>query len=107
MRKIVTQIVGAMAALSMGAALATGNATSASADPGSAVAAGILGGAVGVMVGAAAARAAPPPPIEVYERPEPVYIEEALPPPECHMERRPVYDEDGDPAGSRPIRVCD
>jgi hypothetical protein len=106
MRKIVTQIVGAMAALSMGAALATGNATSASADTGSAVAAGILGGAVGVMVGAAAARAAPPP-VEVYEGPEPVYIEEAPPLPECHMERQRVYDEDGEPAGSRPVRVCD
>jgi hypothetical protein len=107
MPKIIPRIVGAMTVLAVGATLMTGSATSASADAGSAVAAGILGGAVGVMVGDAAARAAPPPPIEVYERPEPVYIEEALPPPECHMERRPVYDEDGDPAGSRPVRVCD
>ena len=41
------------------------------------------------MFGAAAARAAPPPPVEVYERPEPVYIEETPPAPECYVERRP------------------
>jgi hypothetical protein len=54
------------------------------------------------MVGAAAARPAPPP-VVVYERPAPVeYIE-----PVCHMERQPVFDEDGNPAGSRRVRVCD
>ena len=82
----------------------TGSTTAAYADAGSAVAAGILGGAVGVMVGAAAAGAAQPP-VVVYEEPTPVYVEET--PPECHMERQPVFDEDGNPAGSRRVRVCD
>ena len=102
MSRMMTRFVGALAALSISAPMVAGSATSASADAGSAVAAGLLGGAVGVMVGAAAARPAPPPVI-VYERPAPVeYIE-----PVCHMERQPVYDEDGNPAGSRRVRVCD
>jgi hypothetical protein len=53
------------------------------------------------MIGASAARAAPPP-VVVYEHPARVeYVE-----PMCHMERRPVFDEAGYPAGSRPVRVC-
>jgi hypothetical protein len=93
------------AALSIAAPLVVGSGTSASAgDAGSAVAAGLLGGAVGVMVGAAAARPAPPP-VVLYERPARVeYVE---PEPICHMERQPVFDEDGNPAGSRRVRVCD
>ena len=51
----------------------------------------------------AACRFVAPPPVVVYERPAPVeYVE-----PVCHMERQPVYDEDGDPAGFRRVRVCD
>jgi hypothetical protein len=62
MLKVTTRFVGILAALSIGAPLVAGSATPASAgDAGSAVAAGLLGGAVGVMVGAAAARPAPPP----------------------------------------------
>jgi hypothetical protein len=102
MSKLMARFVGTLAALSISAPMLCGSGTSASADAGSAVAAGLLGGAVGVMVGAAAARPAPPP-VVVYERPAPVeYIE-----PVCHMERQPVFDEDGNPAGSRRVRVCD
>jgi hypothetical protein len=103
MSKLVTRFLATLAAVSISAWLVAGSATPASADAGSAVAAGLVGGALGVMVGAAAARPAPPPVI-VYERPAPVeYVE----PPVCHMERRPVFDEAGYPAGSRPVRVCD
>jgi hypothetical protein len=103
MSGVVKRFVGALAALSLGASLVAGSAMPASAgDAGAAVAAGLFGGAVGVMVGAAAARPAPPP-VVVYERPARVeYVE-----PVCHMERRPVFDEAGYPAGSRPVRVCD
>ena len=102
MLKVTTRFVGILAALSIGAPLVAGSATPASAgDAGSAVAAGLLGGAVGVMVGAAAARPGPPP-VVVYERPAPVeYVE-----PVCHMGRQPVFDEYGNPAGSRRVRVC-
>jgi hypothetical protein len=102
MSRVLARFVGLVAALSISVPLVAGSATSASADAGSAVAAGLFGGALGVMVGAAAARPAPPP-VVVYERPAPVeYIE-----PVCHMERQPVFDEAGDPAGSRRVRVCD
>jgi hypothetical protein len=104
MSKVLTRrSVATIAALSVGASLIVGSGSSASAgDAGSAVAAGLLGGAVGVMVGAAAA-SRPPPPVVVYERPARVeYVE-----PVCHMERQPVFDEDGNPAGSRRVRVCD
>ena len=102
MSKVMTRLVGTLAALAISAPVIASSGTPASADAGSAVAAGLLGGAVGVMVGAAAARPAPPP-VVVYERPAPVeYIE-----PVCHMERQPVFDEDGNPAGSRRVRVCD
>jgi hypothetical protein len=102
MSKPMARFVATLAALSISAPMICGSGTPASADAGSAVAAGLLGGAVGVMVGAAAARPAPPP-VVVYERPAPVeYIE-----PVCHMERQPVFDEDGNPAGSRRVRVCD
>ena len=103
MFKVTSKCVAALAALSIGAPLVFGAATPAVAgDAGAAVAAGLLGGAVGVMVGAAAARPAPPP-VVVYERPARVeYVE-----PVCHMERQPVFDEDGEPAGWRRVRVCD
>jgi hypothetical protein len=102
MSKVMTKLVGTLAALAIGAPMIAGSGTPASADAGSAVAAGLLGGAVGVMVGAAAARPVPPPVI-VYERPARVeYVE-----PACHMERQPVFDEDGNPAGARRVRVCD
>jgi hypothetical protein len=101
MSRVLARFVGLVAALSISVPLVAGSATSASADAGSAVAAGLFGGALGVMVGAAAAR--PAPPVVVYERPAPVeYVE-----PVCHMERQPVFDEAGYPAGSRRVRVCD
>jgi hypothetical protein len=103
MSTVTNRFVGILAALSISAPLTLGSANPAAAgDAGAAVAAGLLGGAVGVMVGAAAARPAPPP-VVVYERPARVeYVE-----PVCHMERQPVFDEDGNPAGSRRVRVCD
>ena len=103
MSRMVKRFVGVLAALSIGAPLLAGSAAPASAgDAGAAVAAGLFGGAVGAMVGASVARPAPPP-VVVYERPARVeYVE-----PACHMERRPVFDEAGYPAGSRPVRVCD
>jgi hypothetical protein len=103
MSKVLARSVASLAALSISVPLIFGSATSASADTRSNVAAGLLGGAVGVMVGAAAASRPAPPPVVVYERPARVeYVE-----PACHMEREAVYDEDGNPAGSRRVRVCD
>ena len=103
MSKLMARFVGTLAALSISVPLVAGSGMPASADTRSNVAAGLLGGAVGVMVGAAAASRPAPPPVVVYERPAPVeYIE-----PVCHMERQPVFDEDGNPAGSRRVRVCD
>jgi hypothetical protein len=103
MSRVMTRFVGVLAALSISAPLVAGSATSASAgDAGAAVAAGLFGGAVGAMVGAAVARPVPPP-VVVYERPAHVeYVE-----PVCHMERQPVFDPYGYPAGSRRVRVCD
>ena len=102
MSKLMARIVGGVAAVSLGSMLLAGSATSASADAGSAIAAGLFGGAAGMMLGAAVAR---PAPVLVYE-PAPVYVEPVPPRPVCHVERRPVFDEAGYPAGSRPIRVC-
>jgi hypothetical protein len=102
MSKLMARITGGLAAVSLVVTVLTGSATSASAgDARRAIAAGLVGGAVGVMVGAAAARAATPP-VVVYEQPAPVYAE-----PACHLERQPTYDEAGYPAGSRTVRVCD
>jgi hypothetical protein len=101
MFKAMTRIVGGVAAISLGSVLLAGSTTSASADAGSAIAAGLFGGAAGMMFGAAIAR---PAPVVVYE-PALVYVE-APPRPVCHTERRPVFDETGYPAGSRPMRVC-
>ena len=103
MSRVTTTFAGALAAMSVSAALLAGSASPASAgDAGAAVAAGLFGGAVGAMVGASVARPAPPP-VVVYERPARVeYVE-----PVCHMERRPVFDEAGYRVGSRPVRVCD
>jgi len=101
MSKVMTRVVGGLAAISVASTLVTGSATSASADAGSAIAAGLFGGAAGMMLGAAIAR---PAPVVVYE-PAPVYVKAPLRP-VCHMERHPVFDEAGYPAGSRPMRVC-
>jgi len=57
---------------------------------GAGIAAGILGGA---MLGAAAANADH----------GPVYYDDG---PTCWMERRPIYDEDGEFVGRRRVRVC-
>jgi hypothetical protein len=66
---------------------------------------GLAAGAVigGALMGAArpgpvyAAPPPPPPPVVVYEEPEPI----------CHRERRPLFDEYGNVAGFRTIRVCE
>jgi hypothetical protein len=64
---------------------------------------GLAAGAIvgGALVGAtrpAPVYVAPPPPTVVYEEPPPVV---------CHRERRPLYDEYGNVAGSRMVRVCE
>jgi hypothetical protein len=56
------------------------------------IAAGVIGGA---MLGAAAANAGP----------GPVYYGDA-PVGDCWVERRPVYDDDGNIVGRRRVRVC-
>jgi hypothetical protein len=108
MSKVMSKWVAGVAALSISAPLVLGQAIPAAADStGRAIAAGVAGGAVGMMLGAAAASAARPasPPVVFYERPARVeYVE---PEPVCHFERQPVFDEDGNPAGSRRVRVCD
>jgi hypothetical protein len=101
MSKLTSRITGGMAAVSLVLTVFTGANSASAGDARRAVAAGLVGGAVGVMVDAAAARAAAPP-VVVYERPAPVYVEEA-----CHLERQPVYDEAGYPEGSQTVRVCD
>jgi hypothetical protein len=68
--------------------------------------AALFGGlAAGALLGGAIAGAArpgpvyaapPPPPVYVYEEPEPI----------CHRERRPLFDEYGNVAGFRTVRVC-
>jgi hypothetical protein len=78
MSKGMTRFLGGLAAISVASTLVTGSATSASADAGSAIAAGLFGGAAGMMLGAAVAR---PAPVVVYE-PAPVYVE-AVPPRPC------------------------
>ncbi|MCW2274656.1 hypothetical protein GJ654_11470 [Rhodoblastus acidophilus] len=83
----------ALAALAA-ATLATSLTAPAFANDGAAVGAGIAAGILGgAMLGAAAASAAPPAPA-YYEGPE------------CWMERRPMYDEDGNFIGRRRVRVC-
>ena len=52
MSKLMTRMVGGVAVVAVGSLLVAGSATSASADAGSAVAAGLFGGAAGVMLGA-------------------------------------------------------
>jgi hypothetical protein len=62
---------------------------------------GLAAGALigGALVGATRpAYAEPaPPPVVVYEEPPPVV---------CHRERRPLFDEFGDVAGYRTVKVC-
>jgi hypothetical protein len=90
--------LGALAALTLGLSIAT----PASAqyyrgggwNPGAAAAVGVLGG---LALGAAAAGAAQGP----YYGPGPG------PGPDCWIERRAVFDENGDYIGRRRIRVCE
>jgi hypothetical protein len=76
--------------------------TTASADAGAAVAAGIGGFALGAIAGGALAQPAPPPP--VYYAPAPAYAPVYE---RCWRERRPVFDEYGDVVGFRRQRVCE
>lgn len=94
--------IGAMVALSLGAASTTPAAAwcngwgcgGGGMNPGAAAALGALGG---VAVGAAIANSARPP----------AYYYEAPPPAECWLERRPVYDSWGNYLGRRRVRVCE
>lgn len=65
------------------------------------LAAGVLGGlAIGALANSHPQPAyAPPPP--------PVYVEDAPPVIRCHWIRQPLYDDEGEYAGSRHVRVCD
>lgn len=57
----------------------------------------LLGGAIaGATRPGPVYAAPPPPPVYVYEEPEPI----------CHRERRPLFDEYGNVAGFRTVRVC-
>ncbi len=57
----------------------------------------LLGGAIASTARPGPVYAAPPPPpVYVYEEPEPI----------CHRERRPLFDEYGNVAGFRTVRVC-
>ena len=61
---------------------------------------GLAAGALigGALVGATRpAYAEPPPPVVVYEEPPPVV---------CHRERRPLFDEYGNVAAYRTVKVC-
>ena len=82
--------LAALTAVALTASLSAPASAHDGAAVGAGIAAGILGGA---MLGAAAANA---------DR-GPVYYEEA---PHCWMERRPIYDEDGEFVGRRRVRVC-
>jgi hypothetical protein len=86
-------VISAIAALGFGLALnpAPASANDAWIVPG--VAAGVLGG---LALGSVAATATREP---YYAAPAPDYGE-------CWIERRPVYDEDGDYVGRRRVRVC-
>ena len=68
---------------------------------------GVAGGAVGMMLGAAAAQ----PHVRRRRRSSSMSGRRASSmssrSPFCHFERQPVFDEDGNPAGSRRVRVCD
>lgn len=57
----------------------------------------VLGGALAGAARPGPVYAAPPPPVVVYEEPAPV----------CHRERRPLFDEYGNVAGFRTVRVCE
>ena len=76
------------------------------------LAAGVLvGGVVGNAVGASNAQQAEPDyeePRPVVRRARPVYREPVEDVSEdCHFERRKTFDEDGNPVGTRKVRVCD
>ena len=68
------------------------------------VAAGVLGGlAIGTIMNAHPQ----PQPVYVAPPPPPVYVEDGPPVIRCHWVRQPLYDAEGDFAGSRSVRVCD
>jgi hypothetical protein len=84
--------IGALAALSVSFALTSTPASANDAWIVPGVATGVLGG---LALGSAAANANREP----YYAPGPDYDD-------CWIERRPVYDEDGDFIGRRRVRVC-
>ncbi len=92
---IAKTLTGALAALSLGAAVTATSVTPASADAGSFFAGAITGGVLGSIAGAAAG-------------PRPYYAApvEYGPPPACWIERRPVLDPYGYVVGHERTRVC-
>ena len=93
-------LVALFAAGAFGAATFAPLAPARADSAGPAIAAGFGGLALGTILGATIAQPQP-----VYAAPRPVYVE--APPPHCWVERRPVFDEWGNPIGSRPRRFCE
>ena len=95
--------IGAVALMTLPGAIAA-TTTAASARNGGAIAAGVVGGlAAGAIAGSVLSNAnqgyaygAP-----AYAAPQPVYGGG------CYFTRQAVYDEDGQPAGYRRVRVCE
>lgn len=95
------RIVSAALALATLAGVSAQTPTVAAEGRNAALFGGLAAGALigGALVGATRpAYAEPaPPPVVVYEEPAPVV---------CHRERRPLFDEYGDVAGYRTVKVC-
>ncbi len=91
-------LLGGMAALTLGATIATTSKPAAAQGWGWGLGAGLLGG---FALGTLATRP--------YYGPGPYYGGYAYgpyPPPGCYVAQRPVYDPYGNFAGYRPVRVC-
>lgn len=94
-------LIGALAALTLGASVAATTTPAAARGWGVPIAAGIIGGlALGAIAAGAHAHDYAPAPAYYYP-PEPAYA------PACHRENRPVYGAWNEFLGWRPVRVCD
>jgi hypothetical protein len=99
MKRIVSALVAAVMLTSVAGEAAVAAEGRNAALFGGLAAGAIIGGALMSTARPGPVYAAPPPPprpVYVYEEPEPV----------CHRERRPLFDEWGNVAGFRTVRVC-